>query len=59
MYTKITDIIKVDTTKSGLLKWRPAGQIRPVAPLKVARGLALIKEKYGPNDVIPQCQMTP
>ncbi len=23
---------------AGLLKWRPAGQIRPAAPLKVARG---------------------
>ncbi len=38
------------TFNSGLLKWRPAGQIWPAALLRVARGQALIKEKYRPND---------
>ncbi len=35
--------------RSGLLKKRPAGQIRPAEPLKVARGKALKNTKYRPN----------
>ena len=37
------------TYRSGLLKWRTAGQIQPPAPLKVACGRVLI-ENIMPND---------
>ena len=40
---------------AGLLKKRPAGQIGPATPLKVARDQALIKLKYRPNDTCHVC----
>ncbi len=39
--------LRLTTEFLGLLKWWPAGQIWPVAPLKVACGWALIKDNYG------------